>query len=157
MSAPDTDAAGDQPLTFGIFDWVDGEPQGDTAAVYDRRLEMVRAADQGTVFDRYHVAEHHGTALGMAPSPAVYMAAVAQATQRLRLAPTNFVLPLYDPLRLVQEIAMLDHLSHGRLDIGVGPGAVPLEGEMFGQDMGAMRARLNHLLPGVLEALRTGV
>jgi alkanesulfonate monooxygenase SsuD/methylene tetrahydromethanopterin reductase-like flavin-dependent oxidoreductase (luciferase family) len=156
MSAPTTAAAAEQPLTFGIFDWVDGDPRQDTAAVYDGRLEMVRAADGGSVFERYHVAEHHGTALGMAPSPAVWMAAVAQATQRLRLAPTNFVLPLYDPLRLVQEIAMLDHLSHGRLEVGLGPGVVPLEGAMYGQDMASMRTRMNHLMPGLLDALETG-
>jgi alkanesulfonate monooxygenase SsuD/methylene tetrahydromethanopterin reductase-like flavin-dependent oxidoreductase (luciferase family) len=157
MSVAHHAAPEDQPLTFGIFDWVDGDPRGDTAAVYDGRLEMVRAADRGSIFERYHVAEHHGTALGMAPSPAVYMAAVARVTERIRLAPTTFVVPLYDPLRLVQEIAMLDNLSHGRLDVGVGPGAVLQEVAMYGEDMTTARARFNALTPGVLEALETGV
>src|SRR5262249_24570474 len=49
---------------------------------------------------------------------------VAQRTQRLRFGPCVYVLPLHHPLRLIEEISMLDHLSGGRLDIGVGRGGV---------------------------------
>ena len=63
----------------------------------------------------------------MAPVPGVYLAAVARATKRMRLGPLVYLLPLYSPLRLVEEICMLDHLSHGRLDVGVGRGVSPWE------------------------------
>src|SRR5918911_1091332 len=95
------------PLSFGIFDWLDrNDPVlGET---YEQRLQMLEAADQAG-FYCYHLAEHHGTPLGMAPSPGLFLAAAAQRTKRLRLGPLVFILPLYDPVRLLQEICMLDH------------------------------------------------
>src|SRR5690606_37003823 len=99
---------------------------------------------------------HHGTPLGLAPSPAVFVAAAARATERIRLAPTTFVVPLYDPLRLVEEIAMLDQLSHGRLDIGVGRGSSPYEAAMYGLTPPEAAQRFDLLVPSILEALETG-
>ena len=68
----------------------------------------------------YHLAEHHATPLGMAPSPSVFLAAVAQRTTRLRFGPLVYTLNLYHPLRLIDEICMLDQMSGGRLELGVG-------------------------------------
>jgi alkanesulfonate monooxygenase SsuD/methylene tetrahydromethanopterin reductase-like flavin-dependent oxidoreductase (luciferase family) len=70
----------------------------------------------------------------MAPSPSVFLAAVAQRTRRLRFGPMVYALPLYHPLRLIEEICMLDQMSGGRLDIGFGRGASPIELGYFGQD-----------------------
>ena len=70
-----------------------------------------------------HRAEHHATPLNMVPVPGVYLGAVANATSRIRLGPLVYLLPLYSPLRLIEEIAIMDHLSHGRFDVGVGRGA----------------------------------
>ncbi len=63
----------------------------------------------------------------MVPVPGVYLGAVARATKRMRLGPLVYLLPLYSPLRLIEEICMLDHLSSGRLDVGVGRGVSPYE------------------------------
>ena len=63
----------------------------------------------------------------MVPVPGVYLGAVARATRRMRLGPLVYLLPLYSPLRLIEEICMLDHLSHGRLEVGVGRGVSPFE------------------------------
>ena len=63
----------------------------------------------------------------MVPVPGVYLGALARATKRMRLGPLVYLLPLYSPLRLIEEICMLDHLSHGRLDVGVGRGVSPYE------------------------------
>ena len=120
-----------QDVTFGLFDWIDAAPGRTPGEVYQSRLRLLTEADRGG-FSVYHLAEHHGTPLGLAPSPALFLAAAAQATQRIRLAPTTFIVPLYDPLRLVQEICMLDQLSGGRLEIGVGKGSSPHEAAMFG-------------------------
>jgi len=70
---------------------------------------------------------------------------------------TTFVVPLYDPLRLVEEIGMLDHLSGGRLDIGVGKGSSPHEAAMFGLTGPQPAERFEELMPAILEALETGV
>src|ERR1700752_2680526 len=75
--------------------------------------------------DRLKLAEHHATPLGMAPSPNVFLAALAQRTRRLRFGPLIYALPLHHPLRLIEEICMLDHLSGGRVDIGFWRGALP--------------------------------
>ena len=63
----------------------------------------------------------------MVPVPGVYLGAVARATTRIRLGPLVYLLPLYSPLRLIEEICVLDHLSHGRLEVGVGRGVSPFE------------------------------
>ena len=85
-------------------------------------------------FYAYHVAEHHSTPLGMAPSPSVFLSAVAQRTRRLRFGPLVYALPLYHPMRLIEEICMLDQMSGGRLDIGFGRGASQIESAMYGND-----------------------
>src|SRR5262249_41407539 len=61
-----------------------------------------------------------------------FLAAVAQRTQRLRFGPLVWPMPLHHPLRLIEEICMLDQLSGGRLELGFGRGAAPLELEYYG-------------------------
>jgi alkanesulfonate monooxygenase SsuD/methylene tetrahydromethanopterin reductase-like flavin-dependent oxidoreductase (luciferase family) len=119
-------------MEFGVFDHLDrdGEPLRD---YYDARLKIIEAYDR-LGFYAYHVAEHHATPLGMAPSPSVFLAAVAQRTKRLRFGPLVYALPLYHPLRLIEEICMLDQMSGGRLEIGFGRGSSPSELEYYGQD-----------------------
>jgi alkanesulfonate monooxygenase SsuD/methylene tetrahydromethanopterin reductase-like flavin-dependent oxidoreductase (luciferase family) len=80
------------------------------------------------------MSEHHATPLSLTPSPSVFLAAVAQRTRRIRLGPLVYVLPAHHPLRLAEEICMLDHLSHGRIEVGVGRGASPHELHYFGID-----------------------
>jgi alkanesulfonate monooxygenase SsuD/methylene tetrahydromethanopterin reductase-like flavin-dependent oxidoreductase (luciferase family) len=142
-------------LEFGLFDWIDLAPGADPAAIYDARLALLAEADRGG-FAVCHIAEHHGTPLGLAPSPAVFLAAAARTTSRIRLAATTFVVPLYDPLRLAEEIAMLDQLSHGRLEVGVGRGSSPFEAAMFGLTAEQAAERFQRLLPVLLDALATG-
>src|SRR6266571_3333335 len=120
---------GGLPLQFGIFDWIEWD-QAPASDIFEQRLQMLEYADQAG-FYAYHLAEHHVTPLSLAPSPTVFLTAVAQRTRRLRLGPLVYLLPFYNPLRLLHEICMLDHLSHGRLELGVGRGIVPMEAEHF--------------------------
>src|SRR5262249_57986828 len=78
-------------------------------------------------FYAYPPAEHPATPLGLAASPSVFLAAVAQRTQRLRFGPLVYTLPLHHPLRVAEEICMLDQLSRGRFELGVGRGISPIE------------------------------
>ena len=112
-------------MRFALFDHVDRSDRP-LARQLDERLEYVAAADAAG-FYAYHVAEHHATPLNLVPVPGVYLGAVARATTRMRLGPLVYLLPLYSPLRLIEEIGILDHLSHGRLDVGVGRGVSPFE------------------------------
>jgi alkanesulfonate monooxygenase SsuD/methylene tetrahydromethanopterin reductase-like flavin-dependent oxidoreductase (luciferase family) len=119
-------------MDFGIFDHVDANDLP-LDRYYEARLKIVEAYDRAGFYS-YHVAEHHATPLGMAASPSVYLAAVAQRTKTLRFGPMVYALPLYHPLRLIEEICMLDQMSGGRLDIGFGRGASAIELAFFGQD-----------------------
>jgi alkanesulfonate monooxygenase SsuD/methylene tetrahydromethanopterin reductase-like flavin-dependent oxidoreductase (luciferase family) len=112
-------------MKIGLFDHVE-DAERPMAQLFDERLTFVKAADEAGLYC-LHVAEHHQTPLNMVPVPGVYLAAVARATKHMRLGPLVYLLPLYSPLRLIDEIAMLDHLSHGRLEVGVGRGVSPFE------------------------------
>src|SRR5277367_3575887 len=107
-------------VKFGVFDHIDrnGAP---LESQYEDRLCIIEACDAAG-FTSYHLAEHHGTPLGMAPSPGIFLSAVAQRTRRIRFGPLVYLLPLYHPLRLAEEIAMLDRLSNGRFNVGIGRG-----------------------------------
>lgn len=119
-------------LEIGIFDHVD---RGDLPLrqFYEDRLQIIEAFDRAGFYS-YHIAEHHFTPLGMAASPGIFLSAVAQRTKNLRFGPMVYCLPLYHPLRLAEEICMLDQLSGGRLDLGVGRGISPLESRTYGED-----------------------
>src|ERR671915_289809 len=119
-------------MKFGIFDHMDRAkvPLGQQ---YEERLQLAQAYERAG-FHALHIAEHHGTPLGMSPSPSVFLSAVAQRTRRLRLGPLVYALPLYHPMRLIEEIFMLDQMSGGRLDIGFGRGASQIESAMYGND-----------------------
>jgi alkanesulfonate monooxygenase SsuD/methylene tetrahydromethanopterin reductase-like flavin-dependent oxidoreductase (luciferase family) len=112
-------------MKVGLFDHVES---GDRplATLFDERLQFAAAADEAGIYC-LHVAEHHATPLNMVPVPGVYLGAVARTTKRMRLGPLVYLLPLYSPLRLIEEICMLDHLSYGRLEVGVGRGVSPFE------------------------------
>lgn len=141
-----------RPLDFGMFDWLDAGT-GSTAELYESRLQLVEMAERAG-FYAYHVAEHHGTPLGMAPSPALFFAALTQRTSRIRFGPMAYLLPLYHPLRLVEEVCMLDHLSGGRVEVGVGRGVSPYEQRCYGVEPGEARARFEETLE-VLRAAMT--
>jgi alkanesulfonate monooxygenase SsuD/methylene tetrahydromethanopterin reductase-like flavin-dependent oxidoreductase (luciferase family) len=117
-------------LGFGIFDHLDsnGAPLG---SFLDERLRLIERIEQAG-FSGYHLAEHHSTPLGMASSPSVFLASAIQRTRKIRLGPLLYVLPLYHPLRLYEEICMLDHLSGGRFMVGVGRGGALLEHRRYG-------------------------
>ena len=119
-------------MHFGIFDHMDRS--GEQIAVqYENRLTMLDACDRAG-FHGYHLAEHHQTPLGFAPSPSVFLAAAAQRTKNIRLGALVFTLSLYHPLRILDEICMLDHLSKGRLELGLGRGISPIEVNFYGVD-----------------------
>jgi len=138
-------------MEFGIFDHVDRNAAA-LADYYERRLALTEAYDRHG-FYCYHVAEHHATPLGLASSPSVYMAAVAQRTKELRLCPLVYLLPFYHPLRLIEEICILDQMSRGRMQIGVGRGISPFETRYYGLDPDGTRALFQEELQILLKGL----
>jgi alkanesulfonate monooxygenase SsuD/methylene tetrahydromethanopterin reductase-like flavin-dependent oxidoreductase (luciferase family) len=141
-------------FAFGIFDSFDlGESS--PGQVIASRLDFAVAAEAAGI-GHYHVTEHHGTPLSVCPSPTLFLAALSQRTTTMRMGALVHVLPAYEPLRLAEEIAILDQLSHGRLDVGVGSGVSPYELAYFGIDAGEARDRYAETLTAVTHALTTG-
>jgi alkanesulfonate monooxygenase SsuD/methylene tetrahydromethanopterin reductase-like flavin-dependent oxidoreductase (luciferase family) len=119
-------------MEFGIFDQNDAGIYP-LSEQYESRLKLLEIYDRAG-FRAYHMSEHHSTPLSLTPSPSVFLAAASQRTQNLRIGALVYVLPTHHPLRLAEEICMLDHLTKGRVDIGIGRGASPHELEHFGVD-----------------------
>lgn len=112
-------------MKIGLFDHIE-HGERPIAQLFDERLEFIAAADAAG-FYCLHLAEHHQTPLNMVPVPGVFLGAAARATKTIRLGPLVYLLPIVSPLRLIDEICMLDHLSHGRMEVGVGRGVSPFE------------------------------
>lgn len=113
------------PIEFGAIDHVDRQDRP-IHETYDSRLRLVQLCEQAG-FSTFHITEHHFTPLGLAPSPLIFLAAASRITQRIRFAPLVLITTLYHPLRLAEEICMLDHLTKGRIEIGTGRGISPYE------------------------------
>ena len=138
-------------MQFGIFDQNDHGPYALTEQ-YENRLKLIEFYDRAG-FRTYHMSEHHSTPLNLTPSPSVFLAAVAQRTTRIRLGALVYVLPTHHPLRLAEEICMLDHLSGGRIEIGIGRGASPHELNYFGVDAEAAPAMYVEAYQVMMQAL----
>jgi len=142
-------------IRFGIWDHFERRPGLLPQAQYREKITLLQAAER-LDFYAYHLAEHHLSPLDLAPSPNVFLAALAQATERLRIGTMVHILPLYHPVRLVQELCMLDNLSGGRLQIGVGRGIRSVEHEWFGMTSEDARGRHDEILEILIHALSTG-
>ena len=120
-------------VEFGIWDHFERRRDVPIAQQCEERIRLVQRAEELGFF-AYHVAEHHNTPLDLAQSPIVFLTAPAQRTETIRLGSLVLILPDYHPVRLVQEIYMLDQPSRGRFIPGVGRGARDVEDEWFGVD-----------------------
>ena len=138
-------------VKFGVFDHLDasGLPLGD---FYEHRLQLIEAYERIGIHC-YHTAEHHATPLGMCPSPSVLHSAIAQRTKRILFGPLVYTLALYHPLRLAEEICMLDHMSGGRFQVGVGRGISPYELGYYGVDAAQSQAQYHESYAVVMQAL----
>jgi alkanesulfonate monooxygenase SsuD/methylene tetrahydromethanopterin reductase-like flavin-dependent oxidoreductase (luciferase family) len=120
-------------VLFGMrFDFRNPDFGGHTPAErYAAALDMAEWADRlGCV--SIAVCEHHGSSDGYLPSPLPIIAAMAARTSTVRFMTAALIAPFYDPLRLAEDLVVLDHLSQGRVDLIVGAGYVPQEFAMYG-------------------------
>ena len=138
-------------MKFGIFDHIDdaGVPLGQ---LYADRLTIAEAYDRAGFYG-YHVAEHHTTPLGAAASPALIFAALSQRTDKLRFGPLVYLLPFYHPLRLIEEVCMIDQLSGGRFQLGVGRGVSMYETAAYGLDFAKTQAMYHEAFQVLLKGL----
>ena len=107
---------------------------------YRETLELVRLAER-VGFDSAWVSEHHGSSDGYLPSLLPMLAAFAAVTERIELGTGVMLTPFHDPLRLAEDAAVVDHLSGGRLLLGLGNGWREEEFRMFGASKAERGAR----------------
>jgi alkanesulfonate monooxygenase SsuD/methylene tetrahydromethanopterin reductase-like flavin-dependent oxidoreductase (luciferase family) len=144
-------------MKFGIFDHIDANGMA-IGEQYAQRLRLVELYEE-LGFYCYHLTEHHATDLGMASSPSVFLAAASQHTSTIKLGTLVYLLPLHHPVRLLEEVGMLDQLTNGRFQLGIGRGGQPAEHSRFGlaeEDLGPMfEEALEILQAGLSGTLRT--
>ena len=140
------------PIRLGFLTHLEG--QGDPRRIYQETLELFVAADQ-LGFDVGWIAQHHFRIhAGRLPSPFPFLAAAAERTQRLRLGTSIVVMPLEHPLRVAEDAAVVDALSDGRLELGVGSGGEAGEFQAFGLDIARRRELTSDGMRMLQRALR---
>jgi natural product biosynthesis luciferase-like monooxygenase protein len=120
-------------MKFGmlhLFESPDG--RSEQQMISEQHTLMESAEDYG--FDSIWPAEHHFSEYGVCGSPALNLAAIARTTKKIRLGTGVVILPFHNPVRVAEDFAMLDQISGGRVELGVGRGYQPIEFDGFGVD-----------------------
>lgn len=120
-------------MQFGMLHLFENPIGKSEHVIVHEQLALMRAAE-ALGFDSVWPAEHHFSEYGYCASPALSLAAIARETKTLRLGTGVVVLPLNHPLRVAEDYAMLDLMSDGRVDLGVGRGYQPSEFSRYGVD-----------------------
>jgi alkanesulfonate monooxygenase SsuD/methylene tetrahydromethanopterin reductase-like flavin-dependent oxidoreductase (luciferase family) len=133
-------------MNFGIFNIMQQrDPRKEAKQVFDEAIEQTVVAEQ-LGFKRSWYAEHHFSNYSLCPSPLMMVAHMAGKTTQIRLGTAVIVAPLYTPARLLAEIGMVDNLSNGRLEVGIGMGYQRYEFERFGVELDHAREMTNEIL-----------
>jgi len=141
--------------TFGIFDHIEDIPGTPTQRIFQDRLELAKLADEAG-FESFHLAEHHGSGLCLAPTQEIFIGAASQVTKSIRLGPMVKLLPLHHPVQIIEDMCVADQLTGGRLDFGVGRGVAPIEHAWFGSTWTESRERFEDTLGIICNAFDTG-
>jgi alkanesulfonate monooxygenase SsuD/methylene tetrahydromethanopterin reductase-like flavin-dependent oxidoreductase (luciferase family) len=137
-------------MRFGTFSYNQARPDVPEAQAFAELLEQIELTDQ-LGFSEAWFAEHHHSDYGLLSSPNLIIAALARRTKRLRMGNLVNVLPLHDPIRLAEECAILDILTEGRLNVGLGRG-VARDDIKHGFDMDTARARFEEGIDALMLA-----
>jgi alkanesulfonate monooxygenase SsuD/methylene tetrahydromethanopterin reductase-like flavin-dependent oxidoreductase (luciferase family) len=141
-------------MKFGIFDHLERRHDCDLTQQYEERLQLMAQADAAGIYG-YHIAEHHHSPLCLAPNQSVFLAAAAQRTKDLKIGTLVYVLPLYHPIRILEEICMVDRLSNGRMQVGVGKGVLGgIELALWGGDASNTDALFRETLEILLKGFK---
>jgi alkanesulfonate monooxygenase SsuD/methylene tetrahydromethanopterin reductase-like flavin-dependent oxidoreductase (luciferase family) len=127
---------------------------GDTAS-YAAELRLAEGAEP-LGFQSIWTTEHHFTDYSLSPNPFLFLSYMAARTQKAQLGTMVVVLPWHDPLRVAEEIAVLDHLSGGRVVLGIGRGVSPKEYSRFQIDMSHSRGRFVEAAEMIIRAFESG-
>ncbi|HEY1830877.1 MAG TPA: LLM class flavin-dependent oxidoreductase, partial [Acidimicrobiales bacterium] len=139
-------------LKFGIF-LAPFHPVGQNPTLaLERDLQLIEHLD-ALGFDEAWFGEHHSAGYEIIASPEVFIAAASQRTRHIRLGTGVSSLPYHHPFMLADRMVLLDHLTRGRVMIGVGPGALPSDAFMMGIDPNKQRDMMEESLEAILRLL----
>jgi limonene 1,2-monooxygenase len=142
-------------IKFGIF-LAPFHPVGQNPTLaLERDLQLIEHLDE-LGFEEAWFGEHHSAGYEIIASPEVFIAAAAQRTKHIRLGTGVSSLPYHHPFMLADRLVLLDHLTRGRLMIGVGPGALPSDAFMMGIDPAKQRDMMEESLEAILLLLEGG-
>ena len=113
-------------MKFGTFFFFQLPPGVGEAEVIHNELEQMDWAEE-LGFDHIWLTEHHFIDYGLSVDPSSIAAAAAMRTQRIRIGLAAAILPFHNPIRLAEQLALVDIMSRGRLDVGIGRGNRPME------------------------------
>ena len=138
-------------MKFGLFyEWPNPELR-DWKTLFEEGVEEIQYSEE-MGFDFCLIAEHHFSNYGMSPAPLMQAAYIGQKTKRINISTAVVVLPIWDPLRLAEEVAVLDNLIDGRFICGVGRGYQPHELARFGVTVEGSRQRFTETLEVLYKA-----
>ncbi len=144
----------DWPLRCGIFMAPFHPPRQNPTLALERDLELIVALDR-LGFHEAWIGEHHSAGYELIASPEVFIATAAERTRNIRLGTGVVSLPYHHPFMTAQRLVLLDHLTRGRVMLGVGPGALPSDAFMLGIEPAVQRDRMNEALGTILELFRS--
>jgi limonene 1,2-monooxygenase len=141
-------------LRFGTFMAPFHPPEHNPTLSLEQDLELLRHMDE-LGFDEAWIGEHHSAGSEIIASPEIFIAAAAARTKRIKLGTGVVSLPYHNPLWTAERIVLLDHLTRGRIMLGVGPGALPTDAAMLGLEPSEMRPLLEEYMAIVMQLLTT--
>ena len=137
-------------LRLGMFVMPIHDPAKPLAQCIDEDLELaVKCEELG--FDDFWVGEHHSSSVENIVMPEIFLAKVLGLTSRIRVGPAPVCLQYHHPAHVAGRLAFLDHMSHGRLNVCFGPGAIPTDMEVFGAQPSEMGARVAESIEMILK------
>jgi limonene 1,2-monooxygenase len=136
-------------MKFGVFMGPFHRVGENPTLAIDRDLELVQWLDY-LGFDEAWIGEHHSAGWEIISSPEIFIAAAAERTRHIKLGTGVVSLPYHHPLMVANWMVQLDHMTHGRVMMGVGPGALPSDAYMMGIEHTVQRPRMDEALGVIL-------
>src|SRR5579863_6823440 len=137
-------------LRLGMFVMPIHDPAKPLARCIDEDVELAVECER-LGFDEFWVGEHHTSTLENIVMPEIFIAKALALTKTMRFGPAPVCLQYHHPVHVANRLAFLDHLSHGRLNVCFGPGAIPTDMEVYGVDPQDMSARVGESADMILK------
>ncbi|MBI4220144.1 MAG: LLM class flavin-dependent oxidoreductase [Chloroflexi bacterium] len=129
-------------------------PAENPSLAFERDIALINYAEE-LGYDEFFVGEHHSAAWETIPSPEMFLARAAATATRIRLGTSVINLPFHHPFHVAERLAFLDHLTRGRVTLGVGPSALPPDIKLFNIPFADLRPMMNESIDIIVRLLES--